>query len=124
MEKTFAIRVVGDVTLSVGDIWPDGDAPEDPSAEDVHERMADYGSLGEVLRDWNIEHCFSFDVGADAQAAPDALRAAELERDEACAKLEAVRELVTPRPGHPGPVLNSDAIVCELRCLLGEKGGE
>lgn len=53
-----------------------------------------------------------------------ALRTAELERDEACSKLEAVREMVRSRPGHPGPVLNSDAIVCELRRLLSEKGGE
>lgn len=50
----------------------------------------------------------------------DALRTAELERDEAVSKLEAVRELV--RPEHVTDL--GYAGIEKLRRLLGEKGGE
>jgi len=42
-----------DVSLSIEDIWPDGDAPVNPTARDVVERMGG-SSVGAVIRDWNL----------------------------------------------------------------------
>lgn len=68
MEKTFEIRISGSVQLSVGAIWPEGDAPDAPSANDVLEALVAYGLLSEVVRDWGIEQAFAFDVAEVKQA--------------------------------------------------------
>ena len=34
-DKVFSVRIDGDYTLSVDDVWPDGDAPKNPTTEDV-----------------------------------------------------------------------------------------
>ena len=42
-------------SCSVEDIWPDGDAPENPTAEMVAQRMRDYGPMMFTLREWCLE---------------------------------------------------------------------
>jgi hypothetical protein len=51
MLVTFTISFPS-ITLSVSDIWPDGDAPDDPTAEDVAALMEKCGGLHGVLYDW------------------------------------------------------------------------
>lgn len=40
--------------LAVEDIWPDGNAPENPNAADVAAQMASYGGALSIIRDWNL----------------------------------------------------------------------
>lgn len=42
------------VTLSIDEVWPDGGAPENPTAEDVAARMQEDGGFHRVVRDWNL----------------------------------------------------------------------
>jgi hypothetical protein len=51
--KGFTIRFP-EVHLSVEDIRPDGDAPENPSCEDVLSVMEKCGSSTWVAREWNL----------------------------------------------------------------------
>jgi hypothetical protein len=53
--KTFTISIEGEVTLNTEDIWPDGDAPENPTAADVIRAMEDdCGSVTKLLDEWNL----------------------------------------------------------------------
>jgi hypothetical protein len=61
-EKTFDVTVSGDFTLTVSEIWPDGGAPENPTAADVIAAMkANGGGTAGVIRDWNL--CVDIEVG-------------------------------------------------------------
>jgi len=51
--KVFTISFP-DTHLTIEEVWPDGDAPENPSAEDVAEVMRRNGGFRGVLSDWNI----------------------------------------------------------------------
>lgn len=55
MTKYFTIGVDGWFDLTTEDIWPDGDAPEDPSADDVIAaiKRSSY-SVGNFLREWGL----------------------------------------------------------------------
>ena len=53
MTKGFTIRFDGDAYLTVDEIWPDGDAPENPTEHDVAEVLKRY-SLGDLIDDWAI----------------------------------------------------------------------
>ena len=52
-----AFEIVVDATyyLTVDELWPDGDAPENPTAHDVAELMRSSGSQRSVMADWNID---------------------------------------------------------------------
>ena len=41
--------------LAVADIWPDGDAPENPTVDDVLAVIAASGGMRQVLHDWNLD---------------------------------------------------------------------
>ena len=45
-----------DVRLSVNDIWPDGDAPDNPTPDDVIEAMegTGYSTPASVVREWEL----------------------------------------------------------------------
>jgi hypothetical protein len=43
-----------DVELSVDEVWPDGDAPEDPTPGDVIEQMRGYGGVTRVISAWQL----------------------------------------------------------------------
>lgn len=54
--KTFNVWLEGPTfELTEGDIWPDGDGPENPSAQDVIEEMKAYGPNFMVIRDWALD---------------------------------------------------------------------
>jgi len=56
-EKRFILDMNLSVTLSIQQIWPDGDAPENPTAADVIAAIkeSDEFSPLEALRDWNLD---------------------------------------------------------------------
>jgi len=60
----------GHTTLELDEVWPDGDAPENPTAADVVARIkSDCHSLSDLLHDWSIEEfveCF-VSVGDDSK---------------------------------------------------------
>lgn len=51
---TFHVRFDADWTLDVEDIWPDGDAPANPTAEDVRRVIMECGGILRVMRDWDL----------------------------------------------------------------------
>lgn len=51
--KVFNLSL-GEVQLSVSDIWPDGDAPENPTPQDVADLIAKCGGVRAVLSEWNL----------------------------------------------------------------------
>ena len=51
---TFSIRYEIDITLRVDQIWPDGDAPENPTIADVHDIIEQCGGIERVICDWNL----------------------------------------------------------------------
>lgn len=53
MDKKFNIKVVCDINFSIKEIWPDGDAPVNPTAQDVIDTMKeDCGSIRNLLSEW------------------------------------------------------------------------
>jgi len=53
----FTVHVEGpSFELNTDEIWPDGDAPENPTAEDVAKAMRDYckGDMFLLISDWNL----------------------------------------------------------------------
>jgi hypothetical protein len=50
----FHFTIAADVSLSVEEIWPDGDAPENPSVDDVLAVIQQCGGRYRVLRDWEL----------------------------------------------------------------------
>ena len=53
--KTFTFSVTGDTKLTVDQIWPDGDAPTDPTADDVLDQLVACGTATGVIEDWNLD---------------------------------------------------------------------
>lgn len=53
-EVTISIHVEADIDMDVRDIWPDGDAPEVISADEVKHLMEHQGSKRRVLDDWML----------------------------------------------------------------------
>lgn len=54
-QRTFHIEWGGEADLTIGEIWPNGDAPEDPTVEDVIAEMGKWRSARTLSRDWNLE---------------------------------------------------------------------
>lgn len=53
-EPRFTITLDGSWMLDVRDVWPDGDAPDNPTPFDVLEAMRETGALLTVIREWNL----------------------------------------------------------------------
>lgn len=51
----FYVSLSGCADIPVRDIWPDGDAPANPTVEDVIALMLKSGSLSRLIDDWNLE---------------------------------------------------------------------
>lgn len=52
---TFSFVFEGEVELSAGDIWPDGDAPENPTTQDVVARIQTrWWRIDRFMREWNL----------------------------------------------------------------------
>lgn len=45
---------LGDITLAVEDVWPDGNAPANPTAQDVADVIDSCGGASCVVREWNL----------------------------------------------------------------------
>lgn len=54
LPQRFSIEFDGGSVLSVEDIWPDGDAPENPTTQDVAVRIAESGWPERFLTEWNM----------------------------------------------------------------------
>jgi hypothetical protein len=52
--KSFTIELPFDATLTEAEIWPDGDAPENPTVEDVKAVLKDCGPPMRVINDWGL----------------------------------------------------------------------
>lgn len=52
--KTFNFSIHADLTLDVDMIWPDGDAPEDPTVDDVLAVIKACGGKDDILNDWDL----------------------------------------------------------------------
>lgn len=50
----FTISINGEVELTPEEIWPDGDAPENPTVEDVLEQMQKSGTKENFMSSWNL----------------------------------------------------------------------
>lgn len=60
---TFLVTISDYIEMTVEDIWPDGDGPENPTDEDVATAMREYGSKQRVLRDWELLNDVTVSVG-------------------------------------------------------------
>lgn len=66
-KKLFSFRFEIEETLSVKDIWPDGDAPENPTADDVRKVFMN-SCRGNVIRgmeDWGLLDSYSSEYDID-----------------------------------------------------------
>jgi len=57
--KKFKISYEMETVLDVESMWPDGDAPENPTVEDVKRLINKHGGIYRVLDTWNLHHCES-----------------------------------------------------------------
>ena len=53
--KKFTFHYSGTVSLDVDSIWPDGDGPKNPTAEDVAKVVEECGGCATIIRDWSLE---------------------------------------------------------------------
>lgn len=53
----FYLTVEADASFSIDEIWPDGDAPENPTIEDVIKKFTENGSVSPMRAaiDWGME---------------------------------------------------------------------
>lgn len=52
-DKQFTVKIEYETIMSIGEIWPDGDAPENPTAQDVIKAMQeDCPTVGGLLSEW------------------------------------------------------------------------
>lgn len=60
--KKFTLSFNCVVTLDVDSIWPDGDASENPTVEDVYDVIDSCGGPAEIIRDWNLDPYLTLDI--------------------------------------------------------------
>jgi hypothetical protein len=52
--KKFRISYTVDVTLNASEIWPDNNAPANPTEQDVLQVIEKGGGIYQVIGDWNL----------------------------------------------------------------------
>jgi len=57
--KKFKISYEMDTVLDVDSMWPDGDAPMNPTVDDVLQLIKKHGGIYRVLDEWNLHNCDS-----------------------------------------------------------------
>jgi len=62
-KKRFTICIDASFDLDIDEIWPDGDAPENPTAADVVKLIEQCGNISNFINEWNLETAFSVSVG-------------------------------------------------------------
>lgn len=70
-----------DIELKESEMWPDGDAPENWTEDDVKTLVAQCGGPLRVLRDWDLDGLLSLSIYVDAPLA-DAHALAAPTKDE------------------------------------------
>lgn len=73
MTKKFRITYAIDVTLTEAEIWPDGDAPAKPTAEDVARLIRKAGGFPKIIEEWNLDpkaRTVGFSVSANVGSDP------------------------------------------------------
>ena len=66
--KRFVFRFEGETTLSERQIWPDGDAPKNPTPQDVARAVRrtsagrPYRSAVHLASEWGIDHYIELEV--------------------------------------------------------------
>lgn len=53
-DRTFNLSFVVSADLTVDELWPGGDAPDDPTEKDVEGLIEAAGGWSKVLDDWNL----------------------------------------------------------------------
>jgi hypothetical protein len=64
--KKFCFSIETHVDLTVDEIWPDNDAPENPTVDDVLKVIAECGGATQVIQDWNLVDDLTLSVSEDA----------------------------------------------------------
>ena len=64
----FSFSVSADYHFTIEQIWPDGDAPENPTAQDVAKVVEDCGGVLAVFADWDLEDGIQLHVGGPDDA--------------------------------------------------------
>lgn len=54
-DPKFRISYQMDAVLSVKNLWPDGNAPENPTEEDVLKLIDNDGGILDVIHKWNLD---------------------------------------------------------------------
>lgn len=58
MTKKFTINIECSVDMDLDELWPDGDAPENPTAKDVENLIEKSGGPVGIIDDWNLRDDF------------------------------------------------------------------
>jgi len=70
--KRFRISLHVDVDMTVDELWPDGNAPANPTVDHVHELIRKDGGL-DIIGDWCLAEYGDIEVNEIDVAARDAL---------------------------------------------------
>ena len=58
MTKKFTINIECSVDMDLDELWPDGDAPENPTAKDVEDLIEKCGGPVDIIDEWNLRDDF------------------------------------------------------------------
>jgi len=51
MDSHFYLYIDGSAVVSVKDLWPDGDAPEQPTEDDIRDALSEF-SIEDLIQRW------------------------------------------------------------------------
>jgi hypothetical protein len=63
--STFRISISIDEYFTKEELWPDGDAPENPTAKDIVELIRKCGGVKRIIEDWNLDDTIECTVWGD-----------------------------------------------------------
>lgn len=52
--RTFTFDITISHTFTIDELWPDGDAPENPTTRNVYDLVEQCGGLARVINDWDL----------------------------------------------------------------------
>lgn len=55
MSKLFTVSISFDYDFSIDELWPNGDAPENPTVQDVVDLINKCGGVSKIICDWDID---------------------------------------------------------------------
>jgi hypothetical protein len=69
--KTFNFSITCEVALDVDQIWPDGDAPQDPTVKDVLKVIDRCGGKAKIIDDWSLIDDLTLEVSDGTETEHD-----------------------------------------------------